>query len=309
MYTRPENRVGPSRPWLTLASATALLTTVAAPRALALGAALGAGVGTAIRLSADPATGAALPVAHADTAREFHWRGHVDGGRWVRVRDLSGSIRVERASGAEVEISGRKSGHGTADDVTITMQRTGADSGDVLVCAVWAGTSRCDERGYSSHSHHDWRRHHDEEDVSVDFTVRVPPGVRVVAATVNGDVDVSGATADVEAESVNGGVDASTDGGPVRASSVNGAVRARMTKVAGSDRLDYSSVNGSVTVTLPADLKADVELETVNGSVRSDFPISVTGSIEPQHLRGTIGGGGLRLHVETVNGSVELKKL
>jgi hypothetical protein len=98
MYTRPENRVGPSRPWLTLASATALLTTVPAPRALALGAALGAGVGTAIRLSADPATGAALPVAHADTAREFHWRGHVDGGRWVRVRDLSGrSVSSGRA--------------------------------------------------------------------------------------------------------------------------------------------------------------------------------------------------------------------
>jgi hypothetical protein len=38
-------------------------------------------------------------------------------------------------------------------------------------------------------------------------------------------------------------------------------------------------------------------------------PISVSGSIEPQHLRGTIGGGGLRLHVETVNGSVELLKL
>lgn len=31
-------------------------------------------------------------------------------------------------------------------------------------------------------------------------------------------------------------------------------------------------------------------------------------TLAPQHLRGTIAGGGPRLHVETVNGSVELRK-
>jgi hypothetical protein len=43
-------------------------------------------------------------------------------------------------------------------------------------------------------------------------------------------------------------------------------------------------------------------------SVRSDFPIAVNGTIDPRHLRGTIGGGGIGLRIETVNGSIELRK-
>jgi DUF4097 and DUF4098 domain-containing protein YvlB len=144
--------------------------------------------------------------------------------------------------------------------------------------------------------------------VAVDFTVLVPAGLKILASTVNGDVDVGGATSDVEATSVNGRVAASSQGGPVQASSVNGSVDAQMRQLAGATRLEYSSVNGSVHLTLPADLKADIELSTVNGSVRSDFPISVSGSLEPHHMRGTIGGGGVPLRIDTVNGSIELRK-
>jgi len=243
-----------------------------------------------------------------DTTPDFHWSGHVDGQRWVRVRNLSGWIRVERAPGAEVEIRGHKSWrHGDPDRVRITLERTGPDGGDVLVCALWGDDSRCDEHGYDSHSHHHWW--HDNDDIHVDFTVLVPAGIKMLASTVNGDVDVAGATSDVEASSVNGRVEAASQGGPVQASSVNGSVEAEMRQLAGASRLEYSSVNGSVRITLPADLKADVELSTVNGSVRSDFPISVSGSLEPRHMRGTIGGGGVPLHIDTVNGSIELRKI
>jgi hypothetical protein len=279
------------------------MAAVPAPGALAFGATLGALVGTGLRAAPHPAR---RHHTAADTTGDFRWTGHVDAARWVRIRNLSGSIRVERATGNDVEIQGHKSWrHGDPDRVTITMQRTGAGGGDVLVCALWEGRSNCDENSYSSHSHRHWS---DDDDVSVDFTVKLPAGLNVVATTMNGDVDVAGATAEVEATSVNGGVEAATEGGPVRASSVNGDVRARMQNLAKASRLEYSSVNGSVTVTLPSDLKADVDLETVNGSVRSAFPIAVAGTLEPQHLHGTIAGGGLRLHIETVNGSVELVK-
>jgi hypothetical protein len=258
-----------------------------------------------------PALARPLPVAASgtlrDTAVDFRWSGHVDGHRWVRVRNLSGSIRVERAPGNDVEIRGHKSWRrGDPDRVRITMERTGAGDGDVLVCALWGDESRCDDHGYDSESHHHhWR---DEDDVTVDFTVLLPSGVKMGASTVNGAVDVSGATDEVDVSSVNGRVDAATQGGPVQATSVNGSVDAEMRAVATASKLQYSSVNGSVRVTLPADLKADVELSTVNGSVRSDFPISVTGSLEPRHMHGTIGGGGVPLRIDTVNGSIELRK-
>lgn len=300
-------RLSSAAPWAVLATLATLSASAPAPGALAVSAALGAVVGTTLRASAPRRVRSGWAVARRDTLREFQWSGHVDAGRWVRVRDLSGTIRVERAAGPQVEIRGHKTGRGDLDRVTIDMQRTGASEGDVLVCARWDETTRCDDHGYSSHSHRRWS-HHGEDDVAVDFTVMVPPGVKVLAATVNGDVSITGATDEVDAESVNGRVDASTQGGPVRATSVNGAVAAQMHSVANAGRLEYSSVNGSVRVTLPADLKATVDLETVNGAVSSDFPISVSGTVEPQHLRGTIAGGGLPLHIETVNGSVELRK-
>ena len=217
----------------------------------------------------------------ADTTADFHWTGHVDAAHWVRVRNLMGWVHVERASGSDVEIRGHKRWHSSdPDSVRIVLTR-GGTNGDVLVCALWDDDSSCDEQGYSHHSHH--RRWHDEDDQSVDFTLLVPDGIKVLASTVNGDVRVTGASDEVIAESVNGRVEAATQGGPVRATSVNGSVEAQMRKVGSAARLDYSSVNGSVDVTLPADLKADVELSTTNGSVRSDFPISVNGSIEPRH--------------------------
>lgn len=256
------------------------------------------------------AVGPASAAMHArDTAPDFHWTGHVDADRWVRVRNLSGGIRFEQASGSNVEIRAHKSWrHGDPDRVQITLARTGPGAGDVLVCALWEDSdSHCDENAYDSHSHHHgW--HDADDDVSVDFTVLVPAGIKVLASTVNGDVEVSGATRDVEASSVNGHVDAASAGGPVEASSVNGSVDANMRDLAGAGRLSYSSVNGSVRVTLPASLKADVELSTVNGSVRSDFPITVTGSLEPKRMRGTIGGGGIPIRIDTVNGSIELRK-
>lgn len=249
-----------------------------------------------------------LRVAARDTSTDFHWSGHVDADHWVRVRNLSGSIRVERSTGSDVTITGHKSWrHGDPDEVRFVMQRTGAGDGDVLVCALWGEDSQCDEDGYDSHfHHHGW--HDNDNDVDVQFTVAVPAGIKVLASTVNGDVDVSGATRDVDASTVNGHVDAVSDGGPVDAKSVNGSVDAEMHHIGDAGRLEYHSVNGSVHVTLPADIKADIELSTVNGSVRSDFPISVTGSLEPRHLQGTIGGGGVPVRIDTVNGSIELRK-
>ena len=51
-------------------------------------------------------------------------------------------------------------------------------------------------------------------DVVVEFHVLVPKGVNVGMNTINGDVTVDGATADVDANTVNGEIDIATSGGP-----------------------------------------------------------------------------------------------
>ena len=56
-------------------------------------------------------------------------------------------------------------------------------------------------------------------------------------------------------------------------------------------------------------LSANLDARTVNGSIESDFPITVSGRMNPRELHGQIGQGGRSLDVETVNGSIRVRRL
>jgi hypothetical protein len=242
-----------------------------------------------------------------ESDRDFSWDGRVTSGRWLYVRNLNGSIRVERATGDRAEVTAVKRWRrGNPEDVRIETRRLGGDDGDVIICAFWTENASCDEDGYRSRGNDNWRGRNDN-DTSVEFTVRLPAGVRLGVSTVNGGVRVDGATSEVRASTVNGRVSAMSTGGPVNASTVNGDIDVRMREL-GTGDLEYSTVNGSIEIEVPANLDADVDMRTVNGSLSADFPITLQGRVNPRRLRATIGKGGRRIRLETVNGSVELRK-
>ena len=255
----------------------------------------------ALLLLAAPA--AAQERGASDT--DFSWDGRVAPGRWIRVKNMNGAILVEPSTSDRVEVRARKRAgrRGDPEDVRIEVQKVGAGDGDVLICALWYENASCSETGYQSSSS-GWRRN----DTEVEFTVRLPKDVRVAVSTVNGSVEVEGATSEVEAHTVNGGIEAATSGGPVSAGTVNGDIRVRMATLAGTDDLEYSTVNGSVTVELPERLDAEVEMTTVNGSLEADYPLTMQGRISPRRIRATIGQGGRRMEFKTVNGNVRLVK-
>jgi hypothetical protein len=141
-----------------------------------------------------------------------------------------------------------------------------------------------------------------------DFEVLVPKGVKVGIWTVNGGASVDGVTSEVRASTVNGSVEATSAGGPVQASTVNGRVHATMGRLDGDQDLNFSSVNGSVVAEFTGDIDADIDLSTVNGRFQTDWPVTITGRIDPRHLRATLGKGGRRIKLSTVNGNVELRK-
>lgn len=238
--------------------------------------------------------------------RDFSWDGRITNSHWLYVRNLNGSIRVERATGDRAEVTAVKRWRrGSPEDVRIETRRIGGEDGDVLICAFWTENASCDEDGYRSRGDNSWRNH--DNDTSVEFTVKLPPGVRLGVSTVNGGVTVNGATSEVRASTVNGRVSAQSSGGPVNASTVNGDIDVRMRDL-GTGDLEYSTVNGSIEIEVPANLDADLDMRTVNGSLSADFPITLQGRVNPRRMRATIGKGGRRLRLETVNGSVELRK-
>jgi hypothetical protein len=258
----------------------------------------------AAALAATPA------LVHAQEGRlerdVFTWSGRVPESRWIMIRNLNGPISVEATSGDRVEVTGtRRTRRGDPEFVRFEVKRFGTSNQDVLICALWGDTSTCNEDGYRTRGQNNRNR---TNDVNVEFRVKVPKGVKVAAHGVNGEVRVDGVEAEVEAGSVNGSVFVETRRGPVSASTVNGSVRASMGKFDLETDLRFSSVNGTVIAEFSEDINAEVDLSTVNGRFLTDFPVTITGRIDPRRLRATLGKGGPRIRLSTVNGNVELRR-
>jgi hypothetical protein len=219
--------------------------------------------------------------------------------QWVWIHNTNGSVKVEAATGDSLAVTAVKTYHRSDPGAVRFVTVPSADG--VTICAVWASRGgRCEPGGdFRPSSLHG-------NDVVVDFSVRLPRLVRLGATTVNGAVRIAGATAPLVAVTVNGAVDAETAAGPVQAVSVNGGVRARMLAFGDTGDVSLFTVNGS-TAELPARLDADVEARTVNGSIQTDYPLEVTGKVG-KHARGMVGIGGRKVHVTTVNGSINLRK-
>lgn len=225
------------------------------------------------------------------------WNGTLAAGRTLEINGVNGDITAEPASGDRIEVVADKSGK-RSDPATVRIEVV-QDSDGITICAVYPGQgSACTGRGGG------WRNH---GDVQVDFTVKVPAGVTLAANTVNGGVTARALGGPVKAHTVNGSCEIETARGG-EAATVNGNVHATLGQVRANDRLDFSSVNGSITLNLPASFDADLAGSTVNGSIETDFPVTVSGKWGPRNMHGTVGRGGAKLNASTVNGSIKMRK-
>lgn len=153
---------------------------------------------------------------------------------------------------------------------------------------------------------------------SVAYTVAVPPGTRLKLATVNGALDVNTPGSEVACETTNGAViveaaealSATTVNGKIRfkaegveeVSTTNGSIEGQILSMK-PPKGRVETVNGSVSLSLPAGASFSLEAENVNGSVKSFFD----GLTATKHsIRGEAGGGGQTIALETVNGSIEI---
>jgi hypothetical protein len=237
-------------------------------------------------------------------AADFEWKGRVAAGRTLEIKGVNGSIEAQPASGGEVEVTARKTAR-RSDPESVEVKLVEHADG-VTICAVYptpAGSRRSNECAPGRDGQMNTR----DNDVKVDFTVRVPAGVKFAGVTVNGEIDAGPLDADVELQTVNGSIRAESKG-LVRAQTVNGSIDARMGRADWTGNLELETVNGSVTVELPASASAEVTAKTVNGDIETDFPLSVQGRISRRRLSGTIGSGGRGLEIETVNGGIRLRK-
>jgi putative adhesin len=64
--------------------------------------------------------------------------------------------------------------------------------------------------------------------------------------------------------------------------------------------------DGSVSVTVPPDFKANLDASTSDGSIKLDPPVQVEGNLSNTHVQGALNGGGPPLVIHTNDGSVHL---
>jgi putative adhesin len=238
------------------------------------------------------------------TAQDFNWHGRIAAGKRLEVKGVNGDVRAVLAGGGEAVVNAKKTARRSdPDEVKIEVVQ---DSDGVTICAVYPTPPHA-HRENSCEPGEAWHSSTDNNDVKVDFEVQVPAGVEFNGQTVNGEMSAEGLKADVRASTVNGSVRVSTTG-LAEASTVNGSVYAQMGRANWTDQLDFSTVNGGITLILPPKLDTEVRANTVNGDIETDWPLTITGRFSNRRIRGTIGAGGRTLSLSTVNGEIRLRK-
>ena len=158
-----------------------------------------------------------------------------------------------------------------------------------------------------------------------DLEIRVPRRTSVKASLVNGgDVEIDSVTGEHELSNVNGDVIATDIAGSAVINATNGDVRATFTTVETMKPMSFTSFNGDVDVTLPANIAADLIVGSQQGDVYTDF--DVVSKTDPPNVqqragprggrelrmshqtRYAVGGGGSEIRLTTFNGDVMIRK-
>ena len=247
---------------------------------------------------------AAVALPAAAQSPDFRWHGRLAAGKRLEVKGVNGDVRAIASTGPEVEVTAAK--HARRSDPEDVKIEVIEHEGGVTICAVYP-TPRRARRENACEVGNAWHSSTEDNDVTVDFEVRIPAGVEFGGQTVNGEMSATGLKADVKASTVNGSVRVTTTG-LAEASTVNGSVYVEMGRADWNDELDFSTVNGGITLILPAQLNTEINASTVNGDLVTDYPLTVSGRFGPRRMRGTIGSGGRSLSLSTVNGEIKLRK-
>jgi DUF4097 and DUF4098 domain-containing protein YvlB len=168
-----------------------------------------------------------------------------------------------------------------------------------------------------------------------DFVIQVPAETSVtVNALAGGAITVEGVAGEIEATNMAGPVTITNASGSVVAHSMSGKITVSLNKVMPDKSMSFSTFNGDIDVTLPADTKAALKMKTENGDIFTDFDVTLNPQSAPvveetkekgkkskesktvtrRRVRadgnsyGTINGGGPEMQFTTFNGRILIHK-
>jgi hypothetical protein len=223
--------------------------------------------------------------------------------RQLNVHTLNGAILVKAYGGSDVIVEAGSGSHHAASS---------------------GGMHRLDvPRGLSIEEEDNVIKVHAEPNLPGPLTISVPVETSVNLHTLNGPLTVQGLHGEVDADTLAGRIELTDISGTVVAHTLNGGIHVTMDRVDPSKPLSFSSLNGSIDVTLPADVKANLKFKTMRSDIYSDFEIALGGSAPMEkdngsgmkfrlrfddHFEGVINGGGVPAGFYTLHGTIYLRK-
>ena len=138
------------------------------------------------------------------------------------------------------------------------------------------------------------------------------------ADTLTGDLRLHTGDGTIEAVKLDGKCDAASADGKIRLAgrfdslnikSGDGTVDASAgtgSKI--STGWSIRTSDGSVALTLPADLQANLDASTSDGHITLGLPVTIEGRFSNSQVRGTMNGGGPSLTIHTSDGSIRINK-
>ncbi|MCX6628913.1 MAG: DUF4097 family beta strand repeat-containing protein [Candidatus Solibacter sp.] len=228
--------------------------------------------------------------------------------RKVDVNMMGGSITVKSYAGKEVIVEARDGSSGRDRDPKTV-----------------GGMRRLDlpARGLSVEEENNVVTVRMQRMQHAELVISVPPDTSLTLRTMQGENAVEGVKGELDVNSHNGKITLTNVSGSVLANTMNGTMKVTMDSVDANKPLSFSSMNGTIDVTLPADFKANVKLRTDHGAVYSDFDFKLGGGAITEKndsadgkfkvkmdrtINGTINGGGAEATFKTYNGTIYLRK-
>lgn len=156
------------------------------------------------------------------------------------------------------------------------------------------------------------------------LAISVPRQTSVRARTVNqANLTVENVAGEHELSNVNGGITANDIEGSVVADTTNGRIEVSFTELTPNRAMSFTTFNGDIDLSLPADVDADLRIATNRGEILTDFDVEVQPrqpnverdndvgryrvSLE-QEVRATIGAGGPEIRLRTFNGDIVIRR-
>lgn len=138
-------------------------------------------------------------------------------------------------------------------------------------------------------------------------TLKLPRQVSLVAAGINGALNVAAIEGGVEVHGINGKVDIAEASGSAEFDGINGNISAAF-KQLGKDGVSLNGINGNIELRLAEGTNVEFEAHGMNGEVTSDFANFVLEEARHGSFSAHIGSGGSSIAAHGINGNIRLQR-